>query len=112
MCDVYLVVEVCEENFFEVDIIDFICIFCGYYVKKNRDKEYLKVRINEEFQLVLICLLLLFVEECFRDLKNMLFGECELMFGLYKFIIVKFFVIFGRYFKVVLFSREYFFYCL
>lgn len=49
MCDVYLVVEVCEENFFEVDIIDFIRIFCGYYVKKNRDKEYLKVRINEEF---------------------------------------------------------------
>lgn len=33
MQDVYLVVDVCEENFFEVDIIEFIYILCGYYVK-------------------------------------------------------------------------------
>lgn len=68
--------------------------------------------INENFQLVLICLLLNFgVDECVKDLKNSCFGDCEFVEGFYKLVIVKFMVVFGRYFKVVLLNGEFFFYC-
>lgn len=111
MRDVHSAVEACEENFLEVDITDFIRTLCGHYVKKNRDKEHLKARINEELQSVPICLPSLSVEERLRDLKNTLSGECESMPGLHKSITAKFFAILGRYFKAVPPSREYFFYC-
>lgn len=113
MWDVYLVVDVCEENFFEVDIIEFIYIFCGYYIKSNKFKEvFFEIIINEDFLFVLIWLLLELFEERVRDFKEFLVGWCEFVDGLYKLIIVKFFLIMGRYFKVVFLSWEYFFYCL
>ena len=113
MRDVHSAVDACEENFLEVDITEFIRTLCGHYVKNNASKETQRDSgISHELHSVPICLpTVVNTEENVKDLKNSLSGDCESVAGLHKSITAKFMSILGRYFKAVLPSGEYFFYC-
>lgn len=84
--------EICEENFVEIDITDFIRTLCGHYAKR-----WAGYHSNSE-------------QNSSKEIAEYLSGTCESVSGLHESVTSKFALIMSRYFKRVPTNQDFFYF--
>lgn len=102
--------EICEENFVEIDITDFIRTLCGHYVRRWGDKDLTEESLPFPDGNMFGDYKSYLRQEPSMEMLELLSGVCESVSGLHQSVTSKFEAIMSRYFKRVPTNPDFFYY--